>query len=128
MGLFSWMTCDTNRSIPCLYSCRPLFPVFVLCPDGTKIEEKVYEGYGEFGGRDIYQLVAEWNCPEECDGDVEHDRCVGIRIACDDADNARLKFPIKIAENADSKYDNMPPSKGCPHQGYFYDYEDEYYC
>ena len=32
-----------------------------VCPDGTEIEEPSYEGYGMFGGHDIYDLVVDWN-------------------------------------------------------------------
>lgn len=35
----------------------------VVCPDGSSIEEHCYEGYGIFGGKDIYELVVEWNRP-----------------------------------------------------------------
>lgn len=31
------------------------------CPDGTCIYEGSYDGYGHFGGHDIYELVADWN-------------------------------------------------------------------
>lgn len=33
----------------------------VVCPDDTEIIENYYDGYGMFGGYDIYDLVAEWN-------------------------------------------------------------------
>lgn len=33
----------------------------VVCPDNTEIVEKYYEGYGEFDGKDIYDLVVDWN-------------------------------------------------------------------
>lgn len=33
----------------------------VVCPDNTEIIETCYEGYGEFGGHDIYDLVVDWN-------------------------------------------------------------------
>ena len=33
----------------------------VMCPDGSIIEEPCYEGYGMFGGNDIYELVVDWN-------------------------------------------------------------------
>lgn len=64
MGFFSWVTSDTNESIPNTHSCRKTFPVYVLIPTefgGGMIEEPSYEGYGDFGGRDIYDLVADWN-------------------------------------------------------------------
>jgi hypothetical protein len=33
----------------------------VVCPDNTEIIETYYEGYGEFDGHDIYDLVVDWN-------------------------------------------------------------------
>lgn len=120
MGLFSWITADTNESIPVNGSNRECFPVTVLCPDGTKLTEQNYEGYGIFSGKDIYQLVAQWNRPEECNGDVDHDRGIGIDIACYDSDNEKLKYPIKIVRDSKLKYDDIGCSNSCPDQGFFY--------
>lgn len=33
----------------------------ILCPDGTLIKEPCYEGYGVFDGKDVYELVVDWN-------------------------------------------------------------------
>lgn len=33
----------------------------VICPDDSVIIEKHYDGYGEFDGHDIYDLVVDWN-------------------------------------------------------------------
>lgn len=33
----------------------------LLCPTGADIIETSYEGYGIFGGHDVYELVTEWN-------------------------------------------------------------------
>jgi hypothetical protein len=33
----------------------------VVCPDDTEIIEQYYDGYGEFDGHDIYDLVVDWN-------------------------------------------------------------------
>ena len=57
MGSFSWYASDTKRAIR---SSNP-FPVYALRPDGEPLLETDYEGYGEFGGEDIYNLVADWN-------------------------------------------------------------------
>lgn len=122
MGFFSWKTSDTNKSISNTYSSKGSFPVYVLIPQefgGGYIEECNYEGYGEFGGQDVYALVARWNKPELCNGDDEHDRGIGIDIACYDEDNEKLKYPIKITERI-IPYECAYPSNACEYQGFFY--------
>jgi len=57
MGSFSWYASDTHRAIR---SQNP-FPVYALRPDGPPLLEDDYCGYGEFGGHDIYDLLADWN-------------------------------------------------------------------
>lgn len=64
MGFFSWITSDTERSVSNIHSDRGAFPVYVLIPGefgGGAIRESEYGGYGIFDGKDIYDLVAEWN-------------------------------------------------------------------
>ena len=65
MGFFSWKTADTNKSIPNIYAEEDFgvkgFTVYMLSPDGRKWKEAAYEGYGRFGGQDIYLLIAELN-------------------------------------------------------------------
>ena len=136
MGFFSWKTSDTDRSICNRYSSRETFPVYVLCPGGGCIEETDYDGYGHFGGRDIYALVARWNYPLHCMDENgcplpdEQVRNLGIRIACTDKRNAGLRYPIKIVEDPTLNYWDVKPSVTYEYQGYFYDgwlgdYEDE---
>lgn len=132
MGFFSWRTSDTDKSIANLYSCRSTFPVYVLCPDGTNIKEQAYEGYGDFGGRDIFALIANWTCPEKCVGDDEIDRRIGLDLLyennTDGNNNNRftMKYPVKIVENPNLKYDDVAPSEDCEAQGFFYDdFDDE---
>lgn len=59
MGSFSWYASDTRRAIRS-GNYNP-FPVYALRPDGEPLLETNYEGYGRFGGQDIYDLVADWN-------------------------------------------------------------------
>lgn len=61
MGFFSWFTSDTEKSIANKYSTRDTFPVHMVTEDGQIFTENDYDGYGVFGGKDIYVLIAEMN-------------------------------------------------------------------
>ena len=67
MGQFSWLDCITGEQV----IDDKIRNVYVLVPKefgGGKIREKCYDGYGNFGGHDIYDLVVDWNrgsIPEE---------------------------------------------------------------
>jgi hypothetical protein len=117
MGFFSWKTSDKERSISCV---KP-FTVYLLNPFGEPFREDDYEGYGVFGGKDAYQFLAECNWPDECVGDVEHDRGVGIE-KCFDLMNEKgaIKYPLKFSENPDADYYKLAAAADCEYQGYFY--------
>ena len=79
MGFFSWRTSDTNRSIANQYSGRETFVVHMITEDGRVFTEEDYEGYGVFGGKDIYELIAEIN--DLClDGDTDQKRVAAIDL------------------------------------------------
>lgn len=66
MGYFSWKYCDVktnDNSINRVIIGKNRYS-YVLIPKefgGGHIVERCYDGYGRFGGKDIYELVAEWN-------------------------------------------------------------------
>ena len=152
MGQFSWLDCETGEQV--LDGVRR--DVYVLVPaefGGGHIEEECYEGYGEFGGHDIYDLVVDWNAghldvirdnaetwagkPSTADienmervADGEEPTCekrwLGIVMACYDEDNARLRYPIKITHDPNAVYEWCPPSKSDPNQGWLGEDDDEY--
>ena len=79
MGQFSWITQDTNESIRCnVLDERAI--AYMHDNKGNVWEENCYEGYGEFGGKDFFQLLAEMNNVADLTGDVEKDRLVGIDL------------------------------------------------
>lgn len=136
MGFFSWRTSDTNRSISNKYSIRGTFPVYLLIPKefqneyGKYIEEKDYEGYGVFGNKDVFSLIAKWNFPEKCykDGKLLDDdtiRMIGIENSITYEDNKNLKYPLKIVENKDLSYEEAKPSIYAQDQGFFYSLSKE---
>lgn len=120
MGLFSWITSDTKQSI----RVDKEKTVFMIAPDGRYWEEKCYEGYGEFGGKDIYELIAELNGEKS-------DRSIGIRLIFKDnpsgdfekANLLGVKVPKLSSQLTD--YENLEHSKNCPNQGFFFDEEEE---
>jgi len=107
MGFFSWMTQDTNQSIPSSYSSRNTFPVMMTDDKGNKWIEDDYKGYGEFGGKDYYELLAEMNGKKT--------REQGIDIAFSGLPH---KSP-NLTESMSWEWQNEAP-ESCPDQGYFY--------
>ena len=75
MGFFSWMTQDTNRSIANHYSPEPVFTVYMMDDKGNSWREDNYEGYGEFDGKDYYELLDEMN-----GGSGERDRGIELDL------------------------------------------------
>lgn len=60
MGQFSWLDCVSGKQIVD----DKVKDVYVLIPKefgGGHIVEHCYDGYGNFGGHDIFDLVATWN-------------------------------------------------------------------
>jgi len=121
MGFFSWKTCDTHISIANSSSDRYTFDVYMITPDGRVFHELEYEGYGVFGGKDFYELLAELNGKES-------DRAVGIDVAFNDNPSGHNttgviypKLVEHISEDVVAQYKRLPNPIGCEYQGYFYD-------
>ena len=128
MGQFSWMTSDTGEQVFCE---DPKDTVYVPIPEefqdmiGTDcLVESNYDGYGRFGGRDIFALVAIWNLGvdkfKNPDGSIKSDdeiRAYGINIASYDDDNFKLKYPIKITSHK-MPYNRAEASETDPDQGW----------
>ena len=118
MGFFSWKTQDTDESIPCVYnSTRRPITVHMHDNKGNFWKETQYEGYGIFGGKDYYELLAEMN-------DLTT-REEGITLAY----SGKAYLSPNLVESANWKWQDAKP-ESCPSQGYFYsdfstDYEDE---
>lgn len=124
MGFFSWIT-NEGESISNSSSDRGALPVYMYLPDGTKVYEDKYEGYGMFGGLDFYAEVAKLNAPEQCTGDIDIDRLLGIDLAFNGTKQKLIVPRFSIYRN--SKYKNLRDPEVCEDQGYFYaDEEDEY--
>ena len=119
MGQFSFFLVDTDKPVLCDWN----ETVYLLAP-GRKWREDRYKGYGVFGGKDAHQLLAELNRPEECNGDEEHDRIIGIYLE----DKENLKYPLRITSDPDAKYEDYEGySRDDPNQGWDYPYTDSEY-
>lgn len=114
MGFFSWKTQDTNRSIANRHSNRPTFTVYMVNPKTEEYyQEDNYDGYGRFGGKDFYELLAEINSLSS--------REAGINLAF----SGRPYISPTLVENIDNweKYKGFAP-ENCEAQGYFYEDEE----
>ena len=60
MGMQSWRTSDTDRSITHVAS-GITFDVYMITRDGRIFHENDYFGYASFGGQDFFNLIAEMN-------------------------------------------------------------------
>ena len=136
MGFFSWKTQDTDRSIANNYSTRKTFTVVMIDNKGNKWFEQSYEGYGIFGGKDYYELLAEMNGVVERDkvelqGEAYTDymRGEGITLAFSKGNGSGVGtegvyYPNLIAM-ADGWVYEMAGPDSCESQGYFYDNEND---
>ena len=90
-GQFSWMTHDSNTQIGS--EKQNTIRVTMFDDKGNKWEEKKYDGYGEFGGMDYYELLAQMNGIENAD------RGDGIDIAFDKKKvKGKVLFPALIED------------------------------
>lgn len=129
MGFFSWITQDTDRSICNTYSDREPFRVIMLDNKGNKWVEDNYEGYGVFGGKDFYELLAEMNGVVERDkvqlqGEeyTDYMRGKGIDLVYENnpsGDNTPGVLYPNLVEDENWKWRNTGPFS-CPDQGFFY--------
>jgi hypothetical protein len=111
MGFHSFITNDTNTSVSNVHSVRGAFDVYLKDNQGNVWHEPMYDGYGRFGGKDFYELLAEMN-------GIGSDRSKGIDLAFDTE-----KIPDIIWPNIDQDpvigWRNDKP-KQCNNQGFFY--------
>lgn len=63
MGQYSWKDCCDGRKAIKITD-RTCYVLVPKKDGGGHIREPYYDGYGHFGGNDIFDLVAEWNRPE----------------------------------------------------------------
>ena len=121
MGFFSWKTNNSDRSIANRYSDRSTFKVYMKDNKGNVWVEEDYDGYGRFGGKDYYELLAEMN-------GLGSDRNKGLWLQYD-SKGINIIYPalFEAFEGADSQWEDYRgvAPEDCEYQGYFYDDDDE---
>ena len=136
MGYFNWKTSDTKKTIWNInsrYGAKPS-PVYLITEDGRHWAENKYDGYGVFGGKDIYVLIAELNGfkpKKEQNEEDARDWAFNNVFATGDTSftnmaNKGFKMP-KIVEKLPSKekwvamWTKLPYPANAENQGYFKD-------
>ena len=132
MGFFSWKTQDTDKSIANEHSNRNTFRVQMIDNKGNVWTEDNYDGYGRFGGKDFYELLAEMNGFEsDKTGDeyTNEARGFGISLAFSKNNGSGVAtegvYYPNLIEKADGWVYEMGGPDSCEFQGYFYYDEDE---
>lgn len=126
MGCFSWVTQNSNRSIIMEgYGTRryPSRTCYMWDNAGRRWREEQYEGYGMFGGKDYYVLLAEMNRAYGPEVTEEQKRNDGI--AFEFSERLSLVYP-NLTDCKEWTWKNEQPNR-CINQGssnHFYDGDD----
>lgn len=139
-GQFSWMTQDSGEQIGSERENR--ITVYMYDNAGNQYKEDKYEGYGEFGGMDYYDLVAKMNGYTEEDlesvkGSFKELRQLGIDLAFGKLKTKDKKgktlFPALVTDPRYNwkRHDFTQEAENDPNQSWYQepeydDYEDEY--
>ena len=101
--------------------------VWMLDDKGNTWQEDAYEGYGVFGGKDFYELLAEMN-GLELTGDAQKDRMLGIDLAFKDSGSGEetegVKYPRFTTDHKIS-YEKLPNPRSHSGQGWFEERDEE---
>jgi hypothetical protein len=138
-GQFSWITQDTERQIGS--ERENTIDVYMYDNQGNQYREKKYEGYGEFGGMDYYELLARMNGYteedlEEMKGPFKELRQLGIDLAFNKIKTKDKKrktlFPALVEDPRFNwkRHDFTEEAESDPNQSWYQeeeydDYEDD---
>ena len=123
MGMFSWFTQDTNHRI---VNGEP-YRVIMTDNNGNQYVEDCYEGYGVFGGKDYYELLAEMNGYSQihCKKGEEL-RDIGIRLAFENNPYGTNPNVIHPSLSESGEYFNGIAPNSDPDQGFTIDEDEEW--
>ncbi len=148
MGFSSFLTTDTKQSIMNRHSGQETIDVYMVDDQGREWKESNYNGYCDFGGKDIFVLIYEMNTGEtvadslydsddvftrKMNKDVDKCRNIGIDMYfSEDVDNSiniykkkyiskkpKIKTPCLFTKPGQKWIDTVLDA--CPLQGYFAD-------
>lgn len=133
-GQFSWITQDTDQQIGSERA--NMIDVWMYDNEGNSWYEKRYEGYGEFGGMDYYELLAKMNGYSEEDLKKGQEmRDLGIDLAFKNLKTKdkgkKVLFPALVADGKYNwkRHDFTKEAESDPNQSWYQEpeYEDDYY-
>jgi len=122
MGCFSWFSSDEEKRIVINRTC----PIWMTGPDNRIwCQNKPYDGYGVFGGKDFYEYLIELNGVTE--GTLEEKRNTGIRLSYKNSD---CIFPRLFTKRESLSKDVMefPEPDNDPNQGFDDEFDENDYC
>ena len=112
MGFFSFITQDTNKSIPNTHSGHKIFTVKMIDNQGNEYIEENYDGYGIFGGKSYYELVGEMNTPLEELKNLTSDEKITIGLdICFYGNQDDYIFPMIVSSKYKDGWKKMPQPK-----------------
>ncbi len=147
-GQFSWMTHDTDKQIGS--ERENTIIVYMYDNEGNQWHEKNYEGYGEFGKLDYYELLAKMNgfTEEDLEDKVllksiramskPEMRDIGIALAFDPkgkkiktrAEGGKVLFPALVEDPKFNwkRHDFTQEAESDPNQSWYQEpeYDDDY--
>ena len=123
-GQFSWMTQDTDTQIGS--ERENTITVYMFSDKGERWEEKRYEGYGEFGGKDYYELLAQMNGVENADRQDGIDIAFGKKKV-----KGKVLFPALVQDSKFNwkRHDFTEEPANDPNQSWYQEpeYDDDDY-
>lgn len=120
-GQFSWMTQDTGNQIGSQK--QNTIAVTMFDDKGNKWLERRYDGYGEFGGKDYYELLAQMNGVENADRQDGIDIAFGkMKIKGDVLFPALIEEPNRFNSK---RHDFTQEPENDPNQSWYQEEEDE---
>ena len=123
MGFFSWHRSDDDEPIWNKWADDPgPTPCKMIDDKGNAWLERRYEGYGVFGGKDYYELVAEMNPEFAAKVPTDDVRDAGIALAITLRRKKGLKavkLPKLVSPECQVAWHDLPDSRSHEGQGHW---------